>query len=186
MRLRLFTFAVILSGLANAPASAASDPIRDDVMLNLQRCSGIADNRTWLNCFYGAAQPMRAQLGLPAAPESQVALAKNPPLPPRPVAKKDNGGWLGIGSLNPFGGSSDEDDFKVGTSRLASYSFGKDGVFTATLSNGEVWKQSPYDDLRAHWSGQASSYVVVVTSDVMGSHTMRVKGDQNYRVMRVK
>ena len=58
MRLRLFTLALVLSGFAGAPAQAASDPIRDDVMLNLQRCSGITDNRTWLNCFYGAAQPI--------------------------------------------------------------------------------------------------------------------------------
>jgi len=175
-----------LSGFFAAPALAQSDPTRDDVLANVERCGGITDNRIWLNCFYGAAQPMRAQLGLPAAPEAQVALAKNPPVPPRPVAKKDDGGWLGIGSLNPFGSSNNDDDFRTGTSRLASFSFGKDGVFTATLANGEVWKQSPYDDLRAHWSGQPSSYIVIVTSDVMGSHTMRVKGDQNYRVMRVK
>ena len=42
------------------------------------------------------------------------------------------------------------------------------------------------DDLRANWSGPPSSYSVVVSSDMMGSHTMRVKGDKNYRVMRVK
>jgi hypothetical protein len=184
---RFILFLVALSGLLATPALAQSDPTRDDVLANIERCGGITDNRVWLNCFYGAAQPMRAQLGLPPAPESQVALAKNPPVPPRPVAKKDDGGWLGIGSLNPFGGSSsNDDDFRSGASRLASFSFGKDGVFTATLSNGEVWKQSPYDDLRAHWSGQPSSYVVIVTADMMGSHTMRVKGDQNYRVMRVK
>src|SRR5579871_2295493 len=145
-----------LCGVLAAPALAESDPTRDDVIANVERCGGITDNRVWLNCFYGAAQPMRAQLGLPPAPESQVALAKNPPVPPPPARKKDDGGWLGLGSLNPFG-SSEEDDFKTGTSRLASFSFGKDGLFTATLSDGEVWKQSPYDDLRAHWSGQPSS-----------------------------
>ena len=69
--------------LLAVPAAAASDPTRDDVMLNLQRCSGITDNRTWLNCFYGAAQPMRAQLGLPPAPDSQVSLVKNAPVPRR-------------------------------------------------------------------------------------------------------
>ena len=180
---RFFLSLALFSGFFTGTA-LADDPIRDDVIANVERCSGITDNRVWLNCFYGAAQPMRAQLGLPPAPDSQVALAKNPPLPPAPV-KKDNGGWLGIGSLNPFG-SSDEDDFKTGTTRLTAYSFGKDGVFTATLADGEVWKQSPYDDLRAHWSGQPSSYIVIVTSDVMGSHTMRVKGDHDYRVMRVK
>ena len=181
---RCFLVLAALCSLFAAPVLADTDAVRDDVIANVERCGGITDNRVWLNCFYGAAQPMRAQLGLPPAPDAQMALAKNPPLPPAPV-KKDDSGWLGIGSLNPFG-SSDDDDFKSGTTRLTAYSFGKDGVFTATLANGEVWKQSPYDDLRAHWSGQPTSYIVIVTADMMGSHTMRVKGDHDYRVMRVK
>jgi hypothetical protein len=182
---RFFVVFAALAGVFATPAFADSDPTRDDVIANVERCAGITENRVWLNCFYGAAQPMRAQLGLPPAPEAQVALAKNPPVPPPPPAKKSDGGWLGIGSLNPFG-SSDDDEFKTGTTRLAAYSFGKDGLFTATLTDGEVWKQSPYDDLRAHWSGQPASFIVIVTADMMGSHTMRVKGDHDYRVMRVK
>ena len=69
--------------------------------------------------------------------------------------------------------------------RLSNYSF-TGGLFTVTLSDGEVWKQSPYDNLRAHWSGPATGYVVMVTVDMMGSHVLRVKGDHDYRVMRVK
>jgi len=184
MRLHLFTLALVLSGFAGAPAHAASDPIRDDVMLNLQRCSGIPDNRTWLNCFYGAAQPMRAQLGLPPAPEAQVSLVKNTPMTPPPMKQESGGGWLGIGNI--FGSSTNDDSNMAGAMRLSAFSFGKDGLFTATLADGEVWKQSPYDDLRASWSEPPASYSVVVSSDMMGSHTMRVKGDKNYRVIRVK
>jgi hypothetical protein len=170
--------------LLAAPVAAATDPARDDVMLNLQRCSSITDNRTWLNCFYGAAQPMRAQLGLPPAPESQVSLVKNAPMTPPPMKSDSGGGWLGIGNI--FGSSGNDDSNMPGATRLAAFTFGKDGLFTATLADGEVWKQSPYDDLRAHWTDQPSSYVVLVTSDMLGSHTMRVRGDQDYRVMRVK
>jgi hypothetical protein len=184
MSLRRLPVIMGLLTLLTLPAAAASDPTRDDVMLNLQRCSGITDNRTWLNCFYGAAQPMRAQLGLPAAPDAQVNLVKNTPVAPPPMKSESSSGWLGLGNLNPF--SSSDDDFSTGTTRLAAYNFGKDGLFTATLADGEVWKQSPYDDLRAGWSGQPASYIVIVTADTMGSHTMRVKGDHNYRVMRVK
>ena len=39
---------------------------------------------------------------------------------------------------------------------------------------------------RAHWSGDASKYTVMVSADMMGSHTLRVKGDHDYRVMRIK
>jgi len=185
MSLRRLPVVMGLLTLLAVPAAAASDPTRDDVMLNLQRCSGITDNRTWLNCFYGAAQPMRAQLGLPPAPDAQVNLVKNTPMTPPPMKSDSGGGWLGIGNLNPFS-SGGNDDFTSGSTRLAAYSFGKDGIFTATLADGEVWKQSPYDDLRAHWSDQPASYIVIVTADMMGSHTMRVKGDHDYRVMRVK
>ncbi len=185
MLLRGFVVTVILSGLWAAPAMAASDPTRDDVLANVERCSGITDNRVWLNCFYGAAQPMRAELGLPPAPDSQVGLVKTAPVTPPPMKSSSSGGWLGLGNLNPFS-SDDNDAFTSGSTRLAAYSFGKDGLFTATLADGEVWKQSPYDDLRAHWNGQPTSYIVIVTADMMGSHTMRVKGDHDYRVMRIK
>src|SRR5271154_1492429 len=60
-----------------APALAAP---RDDVLYGISRCGGIADDRTWLDCVYGAAQPMRAKLGLPPAPASQQALVP-PPVP---------------------------------------------------------------------------------------------------------
>jgi hypothetical protein len=184
MRLRLFSLAMVMSGLAGVPTQAVADPVRDDVMLNLQRCSSIPDNRAWLNCFYGAAQPMRAQLGLPPAPEAQVNLVKNTPMAPPPMKQESDSGWLGIGNI--FGSSGNTDSNMAGAMRLSAFTFGKDGLFTATLADGEVWKQSPYDDLRAHWSEPPASYSVVVSSDMLGSHTMRVKGDQNYRVIRVK
>lgn len=187
MSLRRLPVALGLLSLLSVPAVAATDPTRDDVMLNLQRCSAITDNRTWLNCFYGAAQPMRAQLGLPAAPEAQVSLVKNTPMAPPPMKSESasgSSGWLGIGNI--FGSSGKEDENTPGAMRLSDFSFGKDGLFTVTLADGEVWKQSPYDDLRAHWSGQASGYIGVVTSDMLGSHTLRVRGDQSYRVMRIK
>jgi hypothetical protein len=173
----------LLAALLTGPAQAAGDPTRDDVLANVQRCAGFTDNRTWLNCFYGAAQPMRAQLGLPPAPEAQVSLVNTAPVSAPAMKKDDGGGWLGIGNLF---GSSDRNDFNTGTMRLTAYSFGKDGLFTVTLADGEVWKQSPYDDIRAHWSDKPETYLVVVTPDIMGSHTMRVRGDQDYRVMRVK
>src|ERR1700761_6018227 len=71
-----FGLAAVLSALT-LPALAAP---RDDVLFGISRCGGIADDRTWLDCVYGAAQPMRAKLGLPPAPASQQALVP-PPIP---------------------------------------------------------------------------------------------------------
>jgi hypothetical protein len=76
----LALFGTVAVSLLASPAFA--DP-RSDVMAGAQRCAGIADNRTWLDCFYGAAQPMRAILGLPPAPVNQQRLV--PPALGAPV-----------------------------------------------------------------------------------------------------
>ena len=192
------TIALLSAGLMALAAPAMADPTRDDVLTNLQRCAGYTDNRIWLNCYYGAAQPMRAQLGLPPAPDAQASLINSAPVPQAPPMRsasvaassssKKSGGWFsGIGDMFDLNTNSTADsEFGTGAMRLASYSYGKDGLFTATLADGEVWTQSPYDDLRAHWSGPASGYTVMVSADMFGSHTMKVKGDHDYRVIRTK
>jgi len=43
------------------------------------RCAVVGDTRVWLDCFYGAAQPMRAALGLAPVLAAQARLAQNPP-----------------------------------------------------------------------------------------------------------
>jgi len=58
---------------------------RDEVMINVYRCAGQPSTRTWLDCYYGAAQAQRAALGLSAAPPSQVALVMAPPAPGTPT-----------------------------------------------------------------------------------------------------
>ena len=57
-----------------AAQPAASRP-RDDALAGAFRCSVIADSRQWLDCYYGAAQPVRAALGLAPALAAQVRLA---------------------------------------------------------------------------------------------------------------
>ena len=59
-----------------APAQARP---RDDALSGAFRCAVIADSRAWLDCYYGAAQPMRAALGLPPALGPQLKLAASPP-----------------------------------------------------------------------------------------------------------
>ena len=52
---------------------------RDDALSGAIRCGVVADSRQWLDCYYGAAQPVRiAQNMTPAAP-SQVQLNLQPP-----------------------------------------------------------------------------------------------------------
>src|SRR5882757_1091404 len=60
-------------GAVLGPQPALADT-RDDVMAGMQRCRAFQDDRTWLECTYGAQQIMRAKLGLPPAPDYQQRL----------------------------------------------------------------------------------------------------------------
>ena len=77
---RIAHSAVLLAMLAvSAIASPALAAPRDDVRAGSNRCDAIADDRAWLDCYYGAAQPVRAALGLKPVPESQSRLVAQPP-----------------------------------------------------------------------------------------------------------
>jgi len=56
-----------------APGAALADS-RQDVVNLLARCAVLNDDRQWLDCYYGAAQPMRSQLGLSAAPQASMSV----------------------------------------------------------------------------------------------------------------
>lgn len=72
--MKLRTVAFLFGVLPVLMARPVLADARQDVMFGAQRCAGIADDRTWLDCFYGSAQPMRARLGLPPAPANQQRL----------------------------------------------------------------------------------------------------------------
>jgi hypothetical protein len=65
---------------------AALADTRQDVRGASVRCDSITEDRAWLDCYYGAAQPMRAQLGLSPAPASQQELV--PPAEAPPPARR--------------------------------------------------------------------------------------------------
>ena len=76
MRLFLWFLSPVLLLLAALPAAARP---RDDALAGAFRCAVIGDARAWLDCYYGAAQPVRAGLGLAPATAAQVKLALAPP-----------------------------------------------------------------------------------------------------------
>lgn len=71
MRVMRVSLAATL-GLAALPflAGAALADSRDQVMLRLPRCSSVSEQRPYLDCYYAAVEPLRTELGLPAAPQS--------------------------------------------------------------------------------------------------------------------
>src|SRR5579859_6085292 len=111
--------------------SAASAGPREDTLAGISRCASLPDDRAFLDCIYGAAQPMRERLGLPPALSAQRRLVPPAnPAPAQPVSPKvatqpgapqDTGGVLGMFSENGL--------------HMSGYSFDKRGLFTVTLSD---------------------------------------------------
>lgn len=67
---------VFLLALGIGPAAARP---QDEVLSGAFRCAAIGELRTWLDCFYGAAQPERLSLGMPPVPAAQARLVAAPP-----------------------------------------------------------------------------------------------------------
>jgi hypothetical protein len=172
--------------------SAMADP-RQDTLAGISRCAGLPDDRTFLDCIYGAAQPLRAELGLQPAPGFQTRLV--PPAPgaraalpppttsaPPPMAasaqppQKTNGLF---GNL--FNGDTEE------TARMASYSFNPRGFFTGTLDKGQVWRQRANDMAFAQWGAKPANYYVTVRAQTTGGYSLSVRGDDGlYQVEPVR
>jgi hypothetical protein len=158
----------------NPPAGApAGDPApRYQVTASALRCNDLSEDRPWLNCYYAAAGPVRAQLGLSPAPQAHViapiptvgagaSILNSPPqpttphAPPRTQSAARNSEWF----------------------QVASYNFNRYGMFTITLVNGQKWQQLSGDTDFAHWTKPASNYWVRVTPGALRSLNLKVRGE---------
>jgi hypothetical protein len=194
MMIRRILLLAALLGVCASPALA--DP-RQDTLAGISRCAGLPDDRTFLDCVYGAAQPLRAELGLPPAPGFQTQLvppapgarammpppmAATPPPParvasvPTPLPQKTDGLFGGL-----FDNGSEE------TLRMASYNFNPRGQFTVTLSNGQIWRQRANDTAFATWGAKPGDYYVTVRAQSAGGYSLSVRGDDGlYQVDPVR
>lgn len=149
------------------------------------------DNRVWLDCVYGAVQPMRAQLGLQPVPEFQQRLVPPPqmasvappqmvPATPQPVRpatrvapRKKPGFFDNLLNAPP-----------VAKSRMASYRYEKSGGFVVTLENGQQWRQADIEGGTSNWTKAPSFYSVTITQGAFGNYTLRT--EDNSRIYRVE
>jgi hypothetical protein len=149
---------------------------RSDVKAAFGRCDVFSDERTWLNCIYGAAQPLRSKLGLPPAPDSQINLVPNATLmpqavpPPAPEVKRQKDNRGGIASFF-LGGQ------KVLTNMpMTAYTIDNGGMFTLTLANGQVWREVEGSPV-PHWRDPASRYTVSITKGSLDSYNLIIEGE---------
>ena len=161
-----------------APLPVLAEPTRDEVMAGAARCDGIADNRVWLDCFYGSAQPMRALLNLAPANPAQVRLVPPPGAEPRrvpvvasaqPRPQQQSGGFWSdvLGDTKP----------EARDIAMSKYDFDRSGRLRVALANGQVWQQMESDVARAKWNKPASSYRVSVSRGIMGTYDLKIRGE---------
>ena len=161
---------LVASPPAGGPAGDMS--ARYEVTSAVLRCNRLTADREWLDCYYGVAQPVRAQLGLPPAPQIKS----------QPDARNDEK-TAGLGQ--PAVTMSHTADSQW--SRIVSYSFNRFGTFTVTLANGRIWRQLSGDTDFAHWTKPASTYEARVTRGALGSFNLKVKGESEaFKVEQAK
>jgi hypothetical protein len=185
----------VISGIAMAivfiaiPAQAGT---RADAYTAMGRCDALSDNRAWLDCVYGAVQPVRAELGLPPALEAQQRLVpaaprslstSESPALPRPAPSPGPNPIKNTGVLAYLLGGN----LAVNRIPLSSYRFDGSGMFTVTLANGEVWQQMKDDDHLVRWKAPAARYVVSIRSMALGSYVLQVQGEpEAYKVKKIR
>ena len=184
--------------LAASPPSGGAprdEAVRAEVVSAAANCMRLTEERPWLDCFYAAATPMRAQLGLPT-PQAAARIAPPPPIPmpqrtvaqpapapapagPPPMPRRQ-GLFAGIfGTLKPI----------VVNMPMQSLEQEDNGSFTVTLADGQVWKQDVEDEIyhRARWRKPASEMAVTITPDAMHTFIMTVQGEgYMYKVHRIR
>lgn len=172
------------------PGVALADA-REEVVTGLTRCANLTEDRQWLDCYYAAAQPMRAQLGLSPAPQAQLKLLYAQPkaqaLPSSVARAAVNSGPPPMpktaGMLAVWGG-----DDVVQNAPVKTFD-DKPAGFVITLPDGQVWQQTPEDKARrpASWRMPAASMRVTITQGAMGTFNLKMN-DENifHKVKRVR
>jgi hypothetical protein len=170
--------------LAQSPptnGTGSGSPARNIAISVAARCDAIKDDRQWLDCYYGAVQPVHIALGLTPAsqaratqPQMDAAISHDT----SSLLSNRQEGWLP--SLLSSGKSQANE-------HMAAYQFDRFQHFTVALKNGEVWRQLPGDGVLAHWRKAPEAYSVTVMDGALGSFNMRVQGeDRFYKVQLVR
>ena len=178
--------------LSLSPITATAPPqhvaTRDRVLSGAFGCSDFNDDRRWLECYYAAAEPMRSDLGL----KPTLQTADPATIPSNPTSTTGNGRPRATSGLREaveqnFGLADDPKRVNSISSRVASYNFDKEGIFTVNLSNGQVWRQISGDTTYAHWKDAPGRYIARVSRGFLGSFNLQVRNSPGlYKVHRLQ
>jgi len=168
--------------------------VRDEVMARAAGCMRVAADRAWLDCYYAAATPMRAQMGL-SVPQNAARIASIPApvpvpqlasVPPQPAPPAGPPPMPRKPSL--FTGIFNSPKPIVVDMPMKSYALNHNGTFTVTLADGQVWEQLDEDQAYhpARWRKDPSELLVTIKPDTMRIFIMTVPGEGRlYKVRRI-
>jgi len=174
-------------------SQAAIADTRDEVYARMQRCRVIQDDRAWLDCTYGAEQPMRAKLGLQPAPDFQQRLVPPPasasalpvnPAPAYAVPAAPRAPQTAVpphrdpSFLQILTGSAPA----ITSSPLASMRYDGTGAFIVTLQNGQSWHQENMESSTKVRFKVGTN--MTVKPAALGSYNLQAAGDA--RVYKVE
>ena len=183
--------------LAASPPSGGQprdEAVRDEVVSAAAACMRVAADRTWLDCYYAAATPMRAQMGL-SVPQNAARIASIPApvpvpqlasVPPQPAPPAGPPPMPRKPSL--FTGIFNSPKPIVVDMPMKSYALNHNGTFTVTLADGQVWEQLDEDQAYhpARWRKDPSELLVTIKPDTMRIFIMTVPGEGRlYKVRRI-
>ena len=189
------------------PAAADS---RDEARERMARCEDIGQTRQYLDCLYAALQPLRADLGLPPAPQAPTyapLFASTAPTRVQaareaqsPQAQSSPGFFTGLvtGDLFRKGTKVAPDQFGLRNAKpgrgenvdhiiqpVTSFTINSDGLFQVTLANGQVWTQVGFDEARAQWK-RGENLVATIGYGASGTFNLSVGDNTRYKVRRIK
>ena len=181
--------------LAASPPSGGQprdQVVRDEVVSAAAACMRVMEDRPWLDCYYAAAMPMRAQLGL-SIPQTASISAPVPQLASLPAPQGGPAAPAGPPPM-PRGTSLFNGIFNnikpiVRDMPMKSFILDGKGAFTVTLVDGEVWQQLDEDQIYhpADWRKPASELLVTISPDAMHTFILVVSGENRiHKVRRIR
>ena len=173
-----------------ATVTAAQADLRDDALEAVLHCSGVSDKAQRLACFDSAAVRASGALSAPVTASAEASPRPQPrqragfftrmlglenQRPPQTSVALFGSESIANGGASAFPSKIPGDTVHQIRARLTAYEF-TGGYLTATLDNGQVWRQSLSDSPLGGLVKPAPSYTAVISRDRGGSYAMKLSG----------